>query len=171
MYYSVSQWWLWWKQKVNCFMAQSTLNETLVACRLVFKYHSWRCIVVMTWGPFHQWFFHPISNSMGNWSYHNSTVKHHIAVVACAKFHSDHFFMILMRAEWNFHPFELWRKNRSWYGPFSQMSYELIIQILKKYELHTKSKSGYITISHMPWQLSFHDMCKFFTWMVHQNKN
>ena len=66
------------------------------------------------WDPFHQRFFHHNSNSMEISFSFNSITGDHIAkkfgtchdspaVVPCAKYCSDHYIIIWMRAKWNFH--------------------------------------------------------------------
>ena len=78
------------------------------------SWQPWYHLSGITLGPFHERFFHHISNSMENWCKCNSIVRYHITtifctcndsttVVACVKFHSDHFTTIWMRAKWNFH--------------------------------------------------------------------
>ena len=68
----------------------------------------------LTRSPFHKRFHHHNSNSMETQFMFDSTVGYHIAtkfctwhdsyvVMPCAKFHSDHFIIIWMRVEWNFH--------------------------------------------------------------------
>ena len=48
--------------------------------------------------------------------------------------------IIWMKAEWNFHCIWITMEKSSWNGPLSQTSYELIIQILKKYKWHLHDK-------------------------------
>ena len=68
----------------------------------------------MMWsrGPLHEQFFHLNSNSMENWfgvtPLHDNILLQNCAHamtadVHCTKFHSNHFTISWMRAEWNFH--------------------------------------------------------------------
>ena len=119
-------------------------RDFYLSCSKVFSFWWSHGSIITNLSPLHERFLLRNLNPIKNWNKCNYVIGNHnatqfctchdsTAVVLCAKFHSDHFNIACMRAEWNFHQIWITTENRLWNEPLGCIGRSLLIVFLYHY--------------------------------------